>query len=459
MQRKRLAVLVPLLLSLLVPGTLVLASHGGTADLGSHPFSNPLRLNPPNYLTCIIGNHEGYTPPLDGEDPFGGGGESGIGLPPPPAGGKAEHWKVLSRGPAGMTPGTLHEVQLLVGAASVNVLEEAGKVRATVVDESGVKSIEVVHPLTFDGDTNVMSLTLSILAGEIYDLTIENLPESPFSLKRVAKHYKLGAVQPYVELGYGSPALEYIEGGIKRWAINVAPGEQVEFLISVDDESGSPPPPGVPPQATEIEYRVGEPGVGIIAGPVVAAISPLSPVVINFSNPYAQVKTYVVVVLANGHHKMEKLSGPDRGLYALECQGGPPPPPPRPVDIDVKPGSWPNSVNVNGNGVVPIGVFGGLNLDVSDIDVSTVLAGVTGIEASPVHGGHIEDINEDGIDDIIFHFREAELGIPTDTPGNTEMPLFLTAALDDGGRIRGVDIIRITPNDDQSRGKGGKGPK
>lgn len=130
-----------------------------------------------------------------------------------------------------------------------------------------------------------------------------------------------------------------------------------------------------------------------------------------------------------------------------------------PMDIDVKPGSWPNSINLNGNGVVPVAIFGSQWLDVNDIDSSTVSCGFTGIEAQPVHNGHIEDINGDGSDDIVFHFREGQLGFDVNTPGNTEMPLYIKAMLTNGASVEGEDIIRITPNNPNSRGKGGKGPK
>ena len=130
------------------------------------------------------------------------------------------------------------------------------------------------------------------------------------------------------------------------------------------------------------------------------------------------------------------------------------------VDIDIKPGSDPNSINLNGNGVVPVGVFGTATFDVNDINVGTVRFGVLGTEAAAVHSGHIEDLNGDGIDDMVLHFREGELGIDVNTPGNTTLDLLLTGELDDGSAFEGKDEVRITPNNpDKSRGKGGKGPK
>ena len=140
------------------------------------------------------------------------------------------------------------------------------------------------------------------------------------------------------------------------------------------------------------------------------------------------------------------------------------------VDIDIKPGSDPNSLNLNGNGVVPVGVFGSNAFNVADINVSSVVAGVdadsdgeidvSALPAAAVHGGHIEDIDGDGINDIVFHFREFELGIDITTPGNEILDVLLVGELNDTTAFAGVDVVRITPNNaDKSRGKGGKGPK
>jgi hypothetical protein len=42
------------------------------------------------------------------------------------------------------------------------------------------------------------------------------------------------------------------------------------------------------------------------------------------------------------------------------------------VLIDIKPGSYPNSFNANGNGVIPIAILGSADLDVTQIDPSTL---------------------------------------------------------------------------------------
>ena len=76
---------------------------------------------------------------------------------------------------------------------------------------------------------------------------------------------------------------------------------------------------------------------------------------------------------------------------------------PIPVDLDIKPGSDPNSLNLNGNGAVPVAVLGRGDVDVTEIDVATITFGVTGTEATPIHSGHIEDVNGDFIPDLVLH--------------------------------------------------------
>jgi hypothetical protein len=42
------------------------------------------------------------------------------------------------------------------------------------------------------------------------------------------------------------------------------------------------------------------------------------------------------------------------------------------VGIDIKPGSYPNSLNINGKGVIPVAILGSADFDVNNVDVSTL---------------------------------------------------------------------------------------
>jgi hypothetical protein len=42
------------------------------------------------------------------------------------------------------------------------------------------------------------------------------------------------------------------------------------------------------------------------------------------------------------------------------------------VEIDIKPGSYPNCFNINGHGVIPVAILGSADFDVAQIDVTTL---------------------------------------------------------------------------------------
>ena len=125
------------------------------------------------------------------------------------------------------------------------------------------------------------------------------------------------------------------------------------------------------------------------------------------------------------------------------------------VFIDIKPGSDVNPLNLNGNGVVPVAILGSDLLDVTTINVASI--SING--STPAHDGHVKDMNDDGIDDLVVHLTTSDLGIDVETAGGTILTLTRTGELNGGAAFSGQDIIRINGNDENSRGKGGKGPK
>ncbi len=103
------------------------------------------------------------------------------------------------------------------------------------------------------------------------------------------------------------------------------------------------------------------------------------------------------------------------------------------VEIDIKPGSDLNSINLRSKGVVPVAVFtivGGL--DAGTIDLGTVLFAGTG----PVRST-LEDVDEDGDLDMLFHFKTQYLNL---VEGSTKATLTGTAG---GVGIELTDTVRI----------------
>jgi hypothetical protein len=115
------------------------------------------------------------------------------------------------------------------------------------------------------------------------------------------------------------------------------------------------------------------------------------------------------------------------------------------VDVDIKPGSYPNSINVKRTtGVIPVAVLGNADFDVMTIDAGTLRFGPD--LAMPAHGltdpdtyvGHLEDVNADGFMDLVSHYVVGDTGL---SHGDTEA--CLTGETLSGIPIEGCDSVRI----------------
>lgn len=106
------------------------------------------------------------------------------------------------------------------------------------------------------------------------------------------------------------------------------------------------------------------------------------------------------------------------------------------VIIDIKPGGEQNNINLKSKGVVPVAVLTTDTVCAEMIDPDTVdFAG-----AAPQHWS-FEDVDNDGDDDIIFHFRTQELALDKNSTEAT-----LTASLLSGEEVSGTDEVRIVPS-------------
>ena len=110
-----------------------------------------------------------------------------------------------------------------------------------------------------------------------------------------------------------------------------------------------------------------------------------------------------------------------------------------PVAIDIKPGSFPNSINPRSKGVIPVAILTTDTFDATTVDPNTVRFGATGTEAAPVHSA-LEDVDGDGDIDLILQFNTQNTGIVC---GETSASL--TGQTFGGQVIQGSDSIRTVP--------------
>ena len=167
-----------------------------------------------------------------------------------------------------------------------------------------------------------------------------------------------------------------------------------------------------------------------------------------------------VTVCADNDSVVEECNETNNCLSnELEC-----PVPVISVDIDVKPGSCPNPLNLKSKGVLPVAVLGTAEFDVTTIDPGTIqlnrscegCVGVAPIRwsyedvATPFVGELCDchDLNGDGYIDLTLKFDTQELvsSLKLDNVAGETIPLTLTGNLkaENGGtQIEGEDCIRV----------------
>jgi hypothetical protein len=121
-----------------------------------------------------------------------------------------------------------------------------------------------------------------------------------------------------------------------------------------------------------------------------------------------------------------------------------------PVEIDVKPGSSPNSINCrNANAVIAVAILTNDHFDATTVDHATVVFA----SASEIHVDrrtgtprrHEEDVDADGDLDLVFHFNYGATSLTcSSTEGTLEGKTF------DGVMIRGTDYVRSVHADDST---------
>jgi SdrD B-like domain len=109
--------------------------------------------------------------------------------------------------------------------------------------------------------------------------------------------------------------------------------------------------------------------------------------------------------------------------------------------IDVKPRSFPSSINLKKEGVVPVAILSTREFDaVTQVDRQSLTFGATGVEQSWIRCGNPgEDVNDDGLADLVCHFDTKRTGLTCTSTTATLMGYTV-----DGRGFEGQDDVKIT---------------
>jgi hypothetical protein len=109
------------------------------------------------------------------------------------------------------------------------------------------------------------------------------------------------------------------------------------------------------------------------------------------------------------------------------------------VNIDIKPGSDPNSINLKNKGVISVAILTTEDFDALTVDADSVVFGPN--EAEKAHRwAHVGDVDDDGDLDLLLHFRTQETGI---APGDIEA--CVRGQTYDGIPFEACDEVRTVP--------------
>ena len=115
---------------------------------------------------------------------------------------------------------------------------------------------------------------------------------------------------------------------------------------------------------------------------------------------------------------------------------------PLPVTIDIKPGSFPNSINLGSGGTVPVAIFSTQTFDARTLNPSTITLASAPVklkgQGTPM--ASFQDVNGDGFLDIVVHVSTQALQL-----NETDTTAVLRGKTLDGRVIKGTDSVRVVP--------------
>ena len=117
--------------------------------------------------------------------------------------------------------------------------------------------------------------------------------------------------------------------------------------------------------------------------------------------------------------------------------------PQTPVEIDILPGTSPNEINLGSQGTVPVAIFSTDTFDATNVDPLTVTLAGASVELNkngkPMASSD-EDVNDDGLLDLVVHVSTEELQL-----SSSDTEATLQGKTYGGECIEGTDSVCIVP--------------
>ncbi len=112
------------------------------------------------------------------------------------------------------------------------------------------------------------------------------------------------------------------------------------------------------------------------------------------------------------------------------------------INIDIKPGDGESlaPINPKSKGKIPVALLGSRDFSVFDVNVTSLTFGHTGDEASLSKCGGREDVNDDGVLDLVCHFDNQLAGFSA-----ADEEAILKGKLDDGRLFEGRGRLKVVP--------------
>jgi hypothetical protein len=107
------------------------------------------------------------------------------------------------------------------------------------------------------------------------------------------------------------------------------------------------------------------------------------------------------------------------------------------VQIDIRHGDNTNPINLNSKSVIPVAVLSSSTFDAAKVDPASVKFGPN--EAPSVSSSR-DDVNGDGLLDLVLHFRTQQTGLQS-----SDTQACLAGQTQSGIPFEGCDSIRIEP--------------